>query len=89
MWADSRAHVHGRAGQCYTLIALGGPGITELDAQASFASPIPVPLGQYQDNQTGPNATIGGGGNCVRNNPMTAVPMKITLKVTASPLRCV
>ncbi len=69
-------------GKCYTLSALGGPGISELDAQVSLATGLPNLPAQYQDNQTGPNATIGGGGNCVRNNPLMAVPMKVTLKVT-------
>lgn len=70
-------------GKCYTLIALGGPGITELDAQVALATGLPNMPAQYQDNQTGPNATIGGGGNCVRNQPLTAVPMKVTIKATA------
>lgn len=66
--------------KCYTVVAMGGPGITELDVQLVPNAPIPLPLAQ--DNQTGPNATLGGGGNCWRNNPFTAVPGKVIVRAT-------
>jgi hypothetical protein len=66
--------------KCYTVVAMGGPGITELDVQLVPNAPIPLPLAQ--DNQTGPNATLGGGGNCWRNNPLTAIPGKVIIRAT-------
>ena len=71
-------------GRCYTVVGAGGPGITELDVQI-VAQPAPIipPQVIAQDNQTGPNATLGGGGNCFRNPSPVGVPAKVILKATA------
>jgi hypothetical protein len=67
-------------GKCYTVVGAGGPGITELDVQI-VAQPAPIipPQVVAQDNQTGPNATLGGGGNCFRNPSPVGIPAKVVV----------
>jgi hypothetical protein len=67
-------------GKCYTVVGAGGPGITELDVTI-VAQPAPIipPQVIAQDNQTGPNATLGGGGNCFRNPSPVGIPAKVVL----------
>lgn len=69
-------------GRCYTVVGAGGPGVSELDIQIALQLPLPVPA-MYQDNQSGPTATVGGGGNCVKNPAPLGVPAKVILKVTS------
>jgi len=68
-------------GRCYTVVGASGPGVSELDIQIALQLPLPVPA-MYQDNQTGPIATVGGGGNCVKNPSPIGVPAKVILKVS-------
>ena len=67
--------------KCYTVVGIGGPGISELDVQIQYVTPFPTPP-VAQDNQTGPNATLGGGGSCWRSQPLTAVPGKVIIRAT-------
>ena len=67
--------------KCYTVVGIGGPGISELDVQIQYVTPFPTPP-IAQDNQTGPNATLGGGGSCWRSQPLTAVPGKVIIRAT-------
>jgi hypothetical protein len=63
-------------GRCYGVVGVG-VGITELDVQIVLHQP---PLPAYtaqQDNQTGPKAVIGSGGNCWRS----LLPAPTTAKV--------
>jgi hypothetical protein len=72
----------GEPGKCYTVVAMGGPGVSELDAQI-VVQPAPMlpPAVIAQDNSTGPQATVGGGGNCVKNALPVGAPAKVVLKV--------
>jgi len=67
-------------GRCYTVVGAGGPGINELDVQI-MVQPAPIIPAQVvaQDNQTGPNATLGGGGNCWRNASPIGLPAKVVV----------
>jgi hypothetical protein len=70
-----------QAGKCYTIVA-ASIGITELDIQlVAQAAPLP-PVVLAQDNQTGPNPTLGGKGQCFRNPSPLTVPGKVILKAT-------
>ncbi|NUP05266.1 MAG: hypothetical protein HOW73_04305 [Polyangiaceae bacterium] len=72
----------GEPGKCYTIVAMGGPGVSELDAQIVIQpAPMLPPTVLSQDNMTGPQATIGGGGNCVKNPSPVGVPAKVVLRV--------
>ncbi len=65
-------------GRCYTVVAAGGPGITELDVQIVVQTvPMMPPMPMAQDNTTGPNATLGGGGNCWKNASPVGLPAKV------------
>jgi hypothetical protein len=70
-------------GKCYTVVGVG-VGITELDIQIVMQPPIPgaPPVPLAQDNQTGPNATLGGGGNCFKNALPIGGPGKVIVKAT-------
>jgi len=70
-------------GKCYTVVGVG-LGITELDIQIVMQPPIPgaPPVPLAQDNQTGPNATLGGGGNCFKNALPIGGPGKVIVKAT-------
>ncbi len=71
-------------GKCYSVIGVG-VGITQLDiqiqAQAAFPGMPPVTLAQ--SNGSGPNATLGGGGNCFKNPLPVGGPAKVVVKATA------
>lgn len=70
-------------GKCYTVVGLGGPGITELDVQIVVQPAPMLPAAPIaQDNQTGQNATLGGGGSCFKNPSPIAVPGKVVLRAT-------
>lgn len=73
----------GEPGRCYTVVAMGDPGVTELEVQI-VVQPAPMlpPAVVGQDNMTGPQATVGGGGNCVKNALPVGAPAKVILRVT-------
>jgi len=76
--------LQGEPGRCYTVVGAGGPGVQELDIQFLF-QPLPMapPTIVSQDNMTGPQATLGGGGNCVKNPAPMGVPVTVRLKVVS------
>lgn len=52
-------------GRCYTLVAVGGDGITELDAEIARMNPVRGKGDTIAaDTATGTTAVIGGGGTC-------------------------
>ncbi|NUP09606.1 MAG: hypothetical protein HOW73_26470 [Polyangiaceae bacterium] len=70
--------------KCYTVVAVSNDGITELDASVIVAAPIPgVPAQTVaNDSTTGPDSTLGGGGNCVKSPIPTAAPATVQVKAT-------
>ena len=59
-----------------------GSGITELDLLLTIQpAPMMTPTVVAQDTSTGPNATIGGQGNCVKIASPAATPAKIVMRV--------
>lgn len=70
-----------QAGRCYTVVA-AGVGITQLDIVVNTSAPPPIPaVPVAQSNTQGPNATVGGGGNCMRSPIPTQ--FKVVLKATS------
>ena len=70
-------------GKCYTVVGGSLGGVQELDVmiQGQLA-PLP-PTTLAQDNQTGPNATLGGkAAGCWKNPSPIPIPAKIILRVT-------
>jgi hypothetical protein len=70
-----------QSGKCYTIVA-SGVGITQLDVVVNTAPPAPIPpVPVAQSSSQGPNATVGGGGSCMRS-PLPGQ-FKVVLKATA------
>lgn len=71
-----------QANKCYTVVAVG-INITELDLMI-VADTIPgqPPVQLAQDNTTGPQAVIGGGGACMRNPLPLGGPAKVVMRAT-------
>lgn len=71
-------------GKCYTVVA-ASVGITELDVMIQTVAPLPgvPPITVAQDQGTGPNATLGGGGNCFKNALPIGAPAKVVVRATA------
>ena len=69
-------------GKCYSVVGVG-IGIQELDLQIA-AQPVPnlPPTVLAQDNSSGPNATLGGKGNCFKNPLPVGGPAKVIVKAT-------
>ena len=76
-------------GKCYTVIAQGGPGLTEVDVQLAVAVPVPaIPTPVVAvDNTTGINAAISP---CWKNAYPVGFPGKVVLKATggSGPIPC-
>ncbi|MBW2456460.1 MAG: hypothetical protein JRI68_18225 [Deltaproteobacteria bacterium] len=68
-------------GRCYAVVGLG-MGITELDIQIVLHQPPLPPYTAAQDQGTGPQAIVGGGGNCFKNPLPVGGPAKVILKAT-------
>jgi hypothetical protein len=70
-------------GKCYTLVGVGA-GITELDLEMQYVTPIPglAGLSIGKDTQKGPQASIGGKGNCLR--PISPIPTNAKFIVKAT-----
>jgi hypothetical protein len=69
-------------GKCYTVVGVG-LGLTQLDIMIQTTPPPPIPaMTVAQSNTQGPNATVGGGGNCVKYPLPVGAPAKIVLKAT-------
>ena len=71
-----------QAGKCYSVIAVG-MGVQELDVQI-VAQPAPMlpPAVLAQDSTSGPNATLGGRGQCFKNPLPIGGPAKVLLRAT-------
>ena len=64
-------------GRCYTLIAVGGDGVTELDASFETIEPVRgKSTALIADSATGNIAVIGGAGTC-HAHPADAAPMAV------------
>jgi hypothetical protein len=69
-------------GKCYTVVAVGA-GITEIDLEMQYVTPIPgLAPSIGKDGQKGPQASIGGKGNCLR--PISPFPANAKFIVRAS-----
>jgi hypothetical protein len=68
-------------GRCYTVIGVG-IGITELDIQIVMHQPPLPPAPLAQDNTTGPQAVLGGGGQCFKNPLPIGGPAKVVMTAT-------
>ncbi|MBI4954404.1 MAG: hypothetical protein HY908_20435 [Myxococcales bacterium] len=69
-------------GKCYGVIGVG-MGITELDVQIVIQqAPLP-PYTAAQDSTTGPQATLGAGGQCFKNPLPIGAPAKVIMRATA------
>lgn len=67
-------------GKCYTVVGVG-VGITELDIQiVGQLGPMTQVLAQ--DNQQGPQAVLGSGGNCFKNPLPVGGPAKVVMTAT-------
>jgi hypothetical protein len=69
-------------GKCYSVVGVG-IGIQELDIVLAV-QPVPnlPPQTLAQDSSTGPNATLGGKGNCFKNPLPVGGPGKVIVKAT-------
>ena len=65
------------ANKCYTVVAVGGPGINEVNVK--FLPPV-VSMIIAQDQGTGPQAVLGPNPNCWKSGPIAA-PMRLILEV--------
>jgi len=70
-------------GKCYTVFAVG-LGVQQVDITAQTVSPSPMipSVTVAQSSTSGPNATIGGGGNCVKYTLPIGGPFKIVAKAS-------
>ncbi len=73
-----------QAGKCYSVIGVG-IGLQELDIQL-VAQPAPMlpPVVLAHDSTTGPNATLGGKGQCFKNPLPVGGPAKAVLRARGS-----
>jgi len=69
-------------GKCYSVVG-ASVGIQQLDLQIA-AQPVPnlPPTVLAQSNSSGPNATLGGKGNCFKNPLPVGGPAKVIVKAT-------
>jgi hypothetical protein len=69
-------------GKCYGVLGVG-LGIQELHVQiVGQPAPMLPPVVIAQDNGTGPNPTLGGGGQCWKNPLPVGGPAKVVVKAT-------
>jgi hypothetical protein len=66
------------ANKCYTVVAAGGPGVSEVNLK--FVSLIPLAPPAAVDNTTGPQATLGPNPNCWKQI-MFSAPMNLVIEV--------
>ena len=66
------------ANKCYTVVAAGAPGVSEVNLK--FMSLIPLAPPAAVDNSTGPQATLGGNPNCWKQI-MFSAPMNLVIEV--------
>lgn len=71
-------------GRCYTLIAVGGEGITELDAEIVRMNPVRGKGDTLAaDAATGTTAVIGGGGSCYQYDGKSPTAARFVLRARA------
>ncbi|KYF80884.1 hypothetical protein BE11_33245 [Sorangium cellulosum] len=70
-------------GKCYSVIGVG-VGLQELDIQLVAHTPPMPPVVLAQDSTTGPNATLGGKGQCFKNPLPIGGPAKAVLRARGS-----
>ncbi|MEZ4440391.1 MAG: hypothetical protein R3B72_14945 [Polyangiaceae bacterium] len=68
-------------GRCYSVVAVG-IGITELDVQIVLHQPPLPPYVAAQDQGTGPQAVLGGKGQCFKNPLPVGGPAKVVMTAT-------
>ena len=68
-------------GKCYSVIGVG-VGITELDVQIVLHQPPLPPYVAAQDQGTGPQAVLGGKGQCFKNPLPVGGPAKVVMTAT-------
>jgi hypothetical protein len=68
-------------GRCYAVVGVG-VGITELDVQIVLHQPPLPPYVAAQDQGTGPQAVLGGRGNCFKNPLPIGGPAKVVMTAT-------
>jgi len=66
------------ANKCYTVVAVGGPGVGEVNIK--FAPPIPLAVPVAEDKSTGPQAVLGASNSCWKQI-MISGPMRMMLEV--------
>jgi len=69
-------------GKCYTLVA-AGVGITQLDVEMAYTTPLPgLSPSIGKGTSTGPMATMGGKGSCMKPLSPMAAPAKFIVRAT-------
>lgn len=70
-------------GRCYSVVAVGLPGLEELDAEivAQPGASLPDTVVAV-DQRSGSQAIVGGGGQCFTHLAPAAVPAKIVIRAT-------
>jgi hypothetical protein len=68
-------------GRCYGVVGVG-IGITELDVQIVMHQPPLPPATLAQDQGTGPQAVLGGNGQCFKNPLPVGGPAKVVMTAT-------
>jgi hypothetical protein len=69
-------------GKCYTVLAVGA-GVSQVDIAIVAVTPIPQASGVLaQSNGSGPNAALGGRGNCYRWELPIGINAKYVLRAT-------
>lgn len=71
-----------QGGKCYSVIAVGLPGVTQVDLQIVVQQPPLPAVVLAQSNTAGANATLGGKGQCFRNSLPLGGPAKVIMKVS-------
>jgi len=71
-----------QAGKCYTVVGAGVPPVSEVNVKFIAVSPIPgSAMVLAQDQDSGPQATLGKKPNCWKNALPMAVPVRMVLEV--------
>lgn len=72
-----------QAGKCYTIVAQGMPGVTEVEMRLEASQPPFPPMVVARDSLTGPKAVVGGSANgCWKNPVPIGAPGKIVITVS-------
>lgn len=71
-------------GRCYTVLAVGTPGVQQIDITLTImvGQIIPLPPATLAQGQGSGSAALGGKGNCYKYPLPLAIPATVTVKVT-------